>query len=277
MPELAEVEAARRLAHAVCVGRRIVEVHCADDAIVVEDGADAVRAALTDAEVTGSARWGKQMWLELGDRPALLIHLGMTGTLRARDDDPIQLEGAAQKVDRSWPPRFTKLHLVLDDGAELAFTNARRLGRLRLRADPRGTPPISALGFDPYLGLPDADDFAAQLRRRKTVLKGLLLNQAFAAGVGNWIADEVLYQAGIDPRRKANTLSAAEAEALRVHLGSVVTTAVTVGARKDRFPLGWLFHKRWGKQAGQVTEDGHAIEHMTVAGRTTAWVPAVQG
>ncbi len=275
MPELAEVEHARKVADGAAAGRVVAEVYVADDDIVIEDGADAVTGALQGARIVSAQRWGKQLWLELDGRPAVLLHLGMTGALRTRGDSPIQLEGSPDVPDQSWPPRFTKLRLVLDDGAELAFTNARRLGRVRLRDDPRGTPPVSKLGFDPFLALPDAATFRDLLGRRRTVLKSLLLNQAFAAGVGNWIADEVLYQARIDPRRKAAELGSDEAEALREALGEIVRIAVEVDARKDRFPAHWLFHRRWGKKAG-VTVDGHAIEHLTLGGRTTAWVPAVQ-
>jgi formamidopyrimidine-DNA glycosylase len=107
-------------------------------------------------------------------------------------------------------------------------------------------------------------------------VKGLLLDQAFTAGVGNWIADEVLYQAGIDPRRPAGDLDADEVKRLRAKLRHVVRKAVDVDAEKDRFPRTWLFHRRWGKEEGAVTARGERIEHITVAGRTTAWVPTHQ-
>ena len=276
MPELAEVEFARRVAHAVAVGRTVVDVDCADDPIVCVDGPAAVIAALDGARVRGTGRWGKHLWLELEGRPALLLHLGMTGSVRRRGLEPLRLETAPREPDPSWPPRFTKLRLRFDDGEELAFTNARRLGRLRLRQDPRGTPPVSELGFDPLLDLPDAPAFRRALAGRRAVLKGLLLDQRFAAGVGNWIADEALYQARVDPRRRACDLAGEEADALRSALGDVVVAAVAVDARKDAFPSHWLFHRRWGRKADQRTDDGHRIEHTTLGGRTTAWVPAVQ-
>jgi formamidopyrimidine-DNA glycosylase len=107
-------------------------------------------------------------------------------------------------------------------------------------------------------------------------VKALLLDQSFAAGVGNWIADEVLYQARIAPRRRARSLSREEARRLRAALASVVTTAVAVGADSDRFPQTWLFHERWGRDATATTARGEKIRHDTIAGRTTAWVPAIQ-
>ena len=91
------------------------------------------------------------------------------------------------------------------------MTNARRLGRIRLRHDPLNEPPLNQLGFDPLLDLPSPLVFSALLRGRHTVVN-LLLDQRFAAGVGNWIADEVLYQTGIAPQRRASSLSDAEAK-----------------------------------------------------------------
>jgi formamidopyrimidine-DNA glycosylase len=275
MPELAEVEFGRKLAHAAAVGRTVVEADVAPDAIVLDGAAPrTVRDALTGATVTGTGRHGKHLWIELDRRPWLLLHFGMTGHLRVRGRAPIQLEGDSRERDEAWPPRFTKLRLVLGDGGELAFTNARRLGRIRLRDEPLEEPPLRRLGFDPLLSMPDAAAFAALIGRRRGLVKGLLLDQTFAAGVGNWIADEVLYRAGIAPTRRVESLSRAEQDRLRRELRHVVTTAVRVDADKERFPRTWLFHRRWGKVAGTI--GGHVIAFDTVAGRTTAWVPAVQ-
>ena len=277
MPELAEVEHGRSIVHALAVGRRIEEAWVDEDDIVVEQvGAAAVRDALQGATVTGTGRHGKQMWIELDRTPWLGVHFGMTGGFRTRGDLPLQLEGSPKEVDRSWPPRFSKLVLGFDSGAELAFTNARRLGRLRLRDDPAREAPISKLGYDPYKTLPTPAQFRARLARRgKAPVKALLLDQKFAAGVGNWIADEVLYQARLAPTRTVGSLSDEELDRVRLKIRSIVKTAVRVQARKDRFPKGWLFHHRWGKEAGSKV-GGKPIQFDEVGGRTTAWVPAVQ-
>ena len=94
--------------------------------------------------------------------------------------------------------------------------------------------------------------------------------------MGNWIADEVLYQAGIAPDRRADSLGEAEARRLRARLARVVVRAVEVNGDNDAYPKSWLFHRRWGKRSDARTPKGDPIEHMVVAGRTTAWVPAVQ-
>jgi formamidopyrimidine-DNA glycosylase len=308
MPELPEVEAARRAAQNVAAGRRISAVWVADDPIVFEGVTPArFRRALVGRRVKAVRRHGKHLWLELDRRPWPCLHFGMTGGVhvtrptaggaarRAAVTRPTA-GGAARRaafpagravrlvsdgaVDRpDWPPRFTKLHLRFADGGELALADGRRLGRIRLRRDPAAEPPISALGFDAWRALPDPARFHAMLRERNAPIKAVLLDQSFAAGIGNWIADEVLYQAGIAPKRRASTLSRAEARRLRGRIRAVIGRAVGAGSDSDRFPRWWLFHRRWGHRRGgppATTVRGEHIRHETVGGRTTAWVPSAQ-
>jgi len=278
VPELPEVEAARLVARRIAVGRRIVAVTCAADPIVFERATPArLRRALLGRRVVGASRHGKHLWLELDRPPWPVIHFGMAGGLHAPRTRRVKLVSSGHRgPGDEWPPRFTKLRLVFDDGGELAMADGRRLGRIRLREDPRVEPPISLLGFDALTSVPPARAFQALLAERAAPIKALLLDQSFAAGVGNWIADEVLYQSRIAPKRPARSLSAAEGRRLRAALIRVVRTAVAADADSDRYPPGWLFHRRWGRNAAAVTARGQQIRHDVVGGRTTAWVPAVQ-
>jgi len=278
MPELPEVERGRRIAERATAGRTIRRVKCAEDRIVYDGVAPStVQRKLKGRRVEAVHRRGKQLWFELDVGPHPLFHFGMTGAFRVPHEQDMQLvSGPKVNPKESWPPRFTKIHLWMDDGSELAMTNARRLGRIKLRRDPLAETPIVSLGFDPLLEMPGPKAFARLLGRRSGSMKGILMDQSFAAGVGNWIADEVLYQAEIDPRRRANTLGDREVEAVRRALRTVVKKAVAVDAVKARFPRAWLFHDRWGKKAEARTRAGERIEFLTVGGRTTAWVPERQ-
>jgi formamidopyrimidine-DNA glycosylase len=264
MPELAEVEYGRQVAERALGGKTLASVSVVQDTIVY-DGVTPRRfkTKLSGRTVANVCRKGKQLWMEMDRGPHPLFHFGMTGSF-------------AVYRDESERPKFWKVELEAKDGTRLAMINKRRLGRIRLLDSPTEEPPISTLGFDPYLELPSLAAFLEQVRKRKTVIKGLLLNQSFAAGVGNWIADEVLFQAGIDPRRRANELSDTEIKAMRTALKRIVNKAVEVDADDERFPRTWLFHHRWGKVEGARTSKGDPIEFLTVVGRTTAWVPAVQ-
>jgi formamidopyrimidine-DNA glycosylase len=277
MPELPEVEHARRLAERTARGRRIRRVWCARDPIVLDGVSPArIRGALTGKRVDEVRRRGKHVWFRLERPPHPLFHFGMTGAFVTPDSAPPRLASNPSRREEGWPPRFARIRLFLDDGGELVMTNKRRLGRIRLRNAPEEEPPISRLGFDPLLDLPGPREFQRRLGRRKGNVKAILLDQSFSAGVGNWIADEVLYQARIDPRRDAGSLNVEETESLRKRLRLVVRKAVEADADKDRFPRGWLFHRRWGRDPEARTARGKRIEFVEIAGRTTAWVPAVQ-
>jgi formamidopyrimidine-DNA glycosylase len=262
----------------VVLGRRITEARCADDPIVFERlPAARFRKALVGRRVLAVKRHGKHLWFELDRRPWPCLHFGMTGGFHTAPGGPrVKLKSSRKRPDSSWPPRFTKLQLIFDDGGELIVADARRLGRIRLRRDPAREPPISLLGFDAHRALPPFPRFRDLVRERAAPLKALLLDQGFAAGVGNWIADEVLYQARLDPRRRASSLSDPEIARMRAALKRVMDTSVRVSNDSDRYPRGWLFHRRWGKNPRAVTITGERIRHITVGGRTTAWVPTRQ-
>ena len=264
MPELPEVEAARKAALRHLKGRRIVAAHCHKDPIVLSGGSPRkIEEALRGATIEDAGRFGKHLWFELDRKPWPVFHFGMTGHFHF-------LEAEAE------PPRFLKLELTLDDDRRFAFTDPRRFGRLRLAHDPRSEPPLKSLGHDPLFGLPTIDELAALIGSRTAPIKAVLLDQSTFAGVGNWIADEVLYQAAIRPQRQACDLSRAEVARLRGTLLRIIRRAVAVNADSDRFPVGWLFHRRWGKVRNSKMPDGGAIVHDTVGGRTTAWVPSRQ-
>jgi formamidopyrimidine-DNA glycosylase len=265
MPELPEVECwGRRVIASGGVGKTIARCYAADDRIVY----DGVVPRTFSRQVKGKTivaahRHGKQLWLEFDAGPHALFHLAMSGSFRHYEEPK----------DR---PRFCKCEFAFDDGTFLAFKNARRFGRIKLRNDPRHEPPLSNLGPDPHADLPSAAWFVEQFARRKTPWKALLLNQSFLAGIGNWIADEVAYHTKLDPRRRAIELTEAEVKRVRVKIRHVLRKAIDWEADYTRFPPHWLFHHRWGKDQTARTHDGHEIEFSTVAGRTTAWVPAVQ-
>jgi formamidopyrimidine-DNA glycosylase len=264
VPELPDVEAARVILERALRGRRIAAVVALDDPIVYAGVAPRrFAAALRGRRVLRAGRKGKHLWLELDRRPWPAFHFGMTGEFRVY----------ALERDR---PRFWKMEMRLDDGKRVAFADARRFGRIRLQQHPEGEAPISALGYDVLAGLPPADELARVLARRKAPIKAVLLDQGLFAGVGNWVADEVLFQARISPHRPASSLLPAEVRALRARLISIIGRAVAVGADSDRFPRGWLFHRRWGRDAQAVTARAERIRHETIGGRTAAWVPSRQ-
>lgn len=259
-----------------------MRVEVVPDSLVFQSSRRNVEDALAGRTVRAIGRRGKTFWIELaGPGPTVYGHLGMTGWIRevgpgARNGTRLQAHGGAPFDDETGRPRFLKLLLGVRGGRGIAFTDARRLGRIWLGPEPADEVRVQRLGRDAFDDLPSARELAAVFARRKIPIKVLLLDQSALAGLGNWLADEVLYQARIAPQRLASSLDAREVAALRRAIRTVVGHAVKVGADHHRFPRTWLFDHRWGGSRGSQQINGHRIRRDVVGGRTTAWVPAVQ-
>ncbi|HSB61010.1 MAG TPA: DNA-formamidopyrimidine glycosylase family protein, partial [Vicinamibacteria bacterium] len=165
MPELPEVESARRRAERALAGRRILGVATRPDPLVFAGTTPRRFArALVGRRVEAVRRKGKHLWMELDGRPWPLFHFGMSGSFEIYRDPRGR-------------PRFWKLELATEDGTRLAMADTRRFGRIRLRQDPEREPPVAELGFDPLLGLPPARLIARALARRRAPIKSVLLDQ----------------------------------------------------------------------------------------------------
>lgn len=249
-----------RLLRPALVGRTIERVHASDDPLVLKGAPpEAIEAALTGRTVRGIGRRGKYFWLQL-DESWLYVHFGMSGWATPLEPDATE-------------PRFTKL-VIEAGGHRIAFTDRRRLGRIWLGTEP--SEELKDLGFDALDGLPTSKALFEIVHRRNAPVKAVLLDQGTFAGIGNYLADEVLYQARVSPKRIASDLSAAEVGRLRNAVRRVVTLAVDAEADESRFPADWLFHHRWGGKKGDERIGRYKIVREEIAGRTTAWVPALQ-
>lgn len=261
MPELPEVETWRRLADTHAAGKIIQTAFAADDPIIFDQNNPRnVAQTLTGCRITGTARKGKHCWLILDCGKHLYLHFGMSGSLwwLPNAEDP--------------EPSHVKCRLLLDDGSRLIYRNLRRIGKIRLLADAAAVPPVSRLGPDPLAeGLP-LSWLRQELRKRHAPIKAVLLDQRVFAGVGNWIADEILYQARINPHRICSELLPEDVSRIHRCMLRILRKAVAVEADAARFPKSWLFHHRWGKKAVH-TAAGETIRFEEIGGRTCAWVP----
>ena len=221
--------------------------------------------------------------------PHPLMHLGMTGWVELRHIPTAYWRRPSKETYplKNWPPKAWRFTLTTSgaEPVEAAFVDMRRFGRVRLidcpASDIRSLEPLSANGPDPVI---DADIVTEKWLKEKTKgravpIKALLLDQAFLSGVGNWVGDEVLYQAGIHPAQRADSLSDPQVSKLHASLMYVTKTAVDVLAEWAKFPESWLFLHRWNKgkkDATNRTADGSKITYVTVGGRTTAVVEGKQ-
>ena len=263
MPELAEVEYFRRRWNPG-LGRKVlaVELH-AEKRIFRGNNLAALQRTLPGAKLLSSEARGKQMLFRFSKGAWLGVHLGMTGELRRE------------------PHGFTPGkhdHLVLRQRDQLlVFADTRQFGRVLFHhsdAEPawwsRLPPSLTSSNFT----LERMQTFLQ--RRARSPLKGVLLQQEFFIGVGNWMADEILWRAKIHPRRAAGRLSAAEARGVWKAIRFVCAGALRIVAKDySDPPPSWLFRHRWEK-GGRCPKDGSELNRATVGGRTTAWCPKCQ-
>lgn len=186
----------------------------------------------------------------------------------------------------AWPPKYWKLHIITEDPAvEVAFTDPRRFGRVRLVECPGETirkySPLVENGPDPVV---DTDVFTEEflrdkMRSRHVPVKALILDQSVISGIGNWVGDEVLYQARLHPEQYCDDFSDEKIKKLYESIRYVCQFAVDKLGDSDEFPKDWLFHYRWNKGAkGAVGHlpSGERLAFLTVGGRTSCYVPELQ-
>jgi formamidopyrimidine-DNA glycosylase len=267
MPELPEVEIARRLIADQALHRRIVDVDDSDSYVARPHSPGELRSALAGRSLTAAHRRGKTIWLDTsgtGDAaapggPELGIHLGMSGRIVVTGPDGSVAEGGDPYRYRARPPRagWSRFALTFADGGSLVLLDPRRLGRVRLNPD------IGALGPDAAQVTPA--EFRALINRGTTVIKARLLDQSKIAGIGNLLADEILWQARVSPLARVDRLSSAQVNRLYRALKSVLEAATAKGGAHT----GEIFAAR--HPGGTCPRDGAPMAHGTVGGRSTWW------
>ena len=272
MPELAEVEFFRRRWHEAAGGQRIKRVHTHDAKRVLRDvDLPAFRHALTGATLLSATTAAKQMLFRFSGGGWLGIHLGMSGELSAAPADHV-------------PGRHDHLVLVTARQA-LVFNDPRMFGRIDFHQGKN--PPIWWSRISPAILSPEfpAASVGAFLeRRRRAPIKAVLLMQEQFPGVGNWMADEILWRAGLHPARKAGSLRPTEIKTLWRTCRQVCRDALDKIAGRGgklppdlnvNIPKTWLFRHRW-QPGGKCPRTGRPLAHATIGGRTTCWSPARQ-
>uniref|UniRef100_A0A8R7VIH9 DNA-(apurinic or apyrimidinic site) lyase n=1 Tax=Triticum urartu TaxID=4572 RepID=A0A8R7VIH9_TRIUA len=263
MPELPEVEAARLALEEHCVGKRIVRCSAAEDTKVIDGVAPSrLEAALVGRTIAAARRKGKNLWLVLDSPPSPSFQFGMAGAIYIKGVELSKYKRSAVSPTEEWPSKYSKLFVELDDGLEFSFTDKRRFAKIRLLDNPEAVPPISELGPDALCEPMQLDDFVQSFGRKNAPIKSLLLDQSFMSGIGNWMADEVLYQARIHPMQTSSKISKEKCKALHRCIKEVIEKSVEVGADSNEFPENWIFHSR-EKKPGKAFVDGLIIYSST--------------
>jgi formamidopyrimidine-DNA glycosylase len=273
MPELPEVETIARGLRKAVIGRRIVGVTFGKTDFM--DDPAAIERNVPGRRIEGVERYGKFMVLRLSETnghasaAGLLVHLGMTGRLRATAGERQQ-------------EKHTHACFRLDDGRELRYTDARRFGRMAFFPAAALAEELSPLGADPLEVT--VKDFCGRLLSRRARIKALLLDQHVLRGVGNIYADESLWRAKIHPARLGARLSRTQVAALHRALrqvllraiasrGSSISDFVDADGRPGDYQRR---HRAYGREGKPCARCKTRIRRTIVAGRSSYFCPRCQ-
>jgi formamidopyrimidine-DNA glycosylase len=263
MPELAEVDWFRRqwdVGH----GDRITNVKIHSRKYVLRGVDERMLRRIAGTTMLASERNGKQMLFRFSDGGFVGVHLGMTGKTRVEPAD-------------FRPGKYDHLVFYQKQRA-LVFSDPRQLGRVRVHFGvdlpewwKSDSPQIESGAFNQTF-------FDGYLKRHgKAPIKAVLLMQTGFPGIGNWMADEILWRAQVNPSKRAARLSVAERQAVFSATKFVVRRALaTTGRDFSDPPRNWLIHQKW-KRDGVCPKHRIPLRHATIGGRTTAWCPTCQG
>ncbi len=281
MPELPEVETVARGLRKAILGRRILSVRLGKTDFI--DDPAALEEQLPGRRIEAVERYGKFMLLRLsaaagtngnpGDDAAkqasLLVHLGMTGQMAP---------SPAEKP----PEKHTHVCLLLDDGRELRYTDARRFGRIAYLTEAPLAEELTRFGADPLEV--SKEEFVKRICERRARIKALLLDQSVLRGVGNIYADESLWKAKIHPARLGAMLSRKQAETLWQALQGILRKAIVMrGSSISDFldaegePGEYQRrHRAYGREGKACHRCKTAIRRGIVAGRSSYFCPKCQ-
>ncbi|SDZ12647.1 DNA-formamidopyrimidine glycosylase [Thermoactinomyces sp. DSM 45892] len=274
MPELPEVETVRKTLEQLVVGKTIQDVSVHLPRIIQRpDDIDIFSRELQGSTITGIGRRGK--FLKIFCDPWVIVsHLRMEGKYRVAD----------QGVDLE---KHTHVIFHFTDGTELRYKDVRQFGTMHLfpKGEEEGHLPLKKLGPEPLD--PDQyrlDWFESVIRRRKTKIKPLLLNQEVLVGLGNIYVDEALHSAKIHPERSANELTHEEIHLLYHSISETLSKAVEAGGSSVRsyvngqgeMGMFQLQIQVYGRKNEPCYTCGSPIERLVVGGRGTHICPQCQ-
>ena len=269
MPELPEVERARRVLERAAVGKRLTSLRAlhpsAARALPACDADSVAGATLVRVE-----RRGKHQLLRLDDGRTLHAHFRMNGDWEV---------GRADEA----APAHARYLLDFADGTRVALVDSRALASIRLHA--AGHDPLPAMGPEATAPEFDGASLHAALAGRRCAIKVALLDQRVVAGLGNIYVCEALWRAGIDPRKPGGKVTRPQLERLVPAIRAVLEQAIADGGstlRDFAQPDGELgyFASRFDVYGREGTgcrhEDGGKIRRIVQGGRSTWFCPKCQ-
>lgn len=271
MPELPEVEVTRRGIAPHVEGRRLEGARVRDPRLrwpVPED----LDAILRGRRVSAVERRAKYLLLRLGDAGTLLLHLGMSGSLRV--------------VPAETPPTaHDHVDLLLEGGRVLRLRDPRRFGAVLWTPEPpERHPRLAGLGPEPLSPELTGDHLHRRSRGRRLAVKNFLMDAQVVVGVGNIYASEALFRAGIRPDREAGRVGRDRYVLLAAAVAAVLEEAIAAGGTTLRdFTSGegapGYFRQElavYGREGEACPVCGRGIRKAVIGQRSSFFCPGCQ-
>ncbi|HBG82121.1 TPA: hypothetical protein DDW69_04805 [candidate division CPR2 bacterium] len=289
MPELPEVETIVRGLDKEIVGHQILGVETDTPNLFKGPNLEIFEDKIKGETIVKVSRRAKNILISLSGGKTLLIHLKMTGHILVTSDD-IQVKNGKWLVDPKSPladPQNQFIHVVwhLSGNKKMALSDLRKFANVLLKSEDELTDCLGDYGPEP-LGLDFTfEKFYENIAKKKQPIKKVLLDQTVVSGVGNIYADEILYEARVNPTRLVSTLSKKEIEAIYENIKSVLKKAVDLrgtsvsdyrdirGEKGGYGPVRKVY-RRTGEPC--PSECGGKVERITLGGRGTHFCPNCQ-
>ena len=269
MPELPEVEMRRLYLEATSFDQPIDSIIVDDKKLLTTD-LSTLQERLYNRQFRGTRRVGKNLFVYTDDPDIIVrMHFGMTGDLAYYH----------HSIDR---PKHARIVFNFKNGFCLGFVCPRKFERVGLVDDIDAF--LSSKKIAPDALSIDLDTLTQKLKKRNSFIKPVLLDQSTTAGLGNWIVDEVLFQAKIHPMKVSSQLDEKATRGIHESIYYVLETAISKEATYKDFPTSFLIHARqWDTSPYEDPEAykycprcGTQIQQIEVAGRTTYLCPEEQ-
>lgn len=286
MPELPEIETIKNDLRKKIVNKKIKDVEVRLNKIIRSNLGE-FKSVLIGNKFIAIDRRGKLLILKLAGRDkTLLIHLKMTGQLLYCQDGRMIVGGhGLPKIEGDLPNKYSHVIFYFSDGARLFFNDMRQFGYLKLVGRQELEKTIGAFGIEPLSKGFKPESFKKILASKKTNIKAVLLNQRIVAGIGNIYSDEILFQAGVKPSRRASTLKKSEIEEIAKATKAVLKKAikyrgttfndyVDADGQKGRFIKFLKVYQREGEKCPRCRQG--IITKGKIAGRGTRFCPLCQ-
>lgn len=252
MPELPEVELYRRSFEEVALNQVIVDIRTENEGRMLPGGLEALREAAIGQQMVTTERIGKYFFIRLSNDQWVMWHFGLTGSFTYYQDVEMQ-------------HRFARIFFDFDNGWHLSFNSMRKFSRMEVTESLEAYRKKKKIG--PDVGQIKHEEFSAALQKRGAPIKVALLEQKKFAGIGNWMADEMLHRHKIHPETRCHEIGEQTYHQLLDSVRDIIDVTLDYEADYENFPEHFLVRVR--EPGGHCPRCAQELARIVVGGRGT--------